>query len=435
MTVHRLRAILFFPALAMIAFGAAACLRGEAALPADQQWTTYTDPGAHAFTVEAPAGWQVAGGTQLLSKLDTREGVVMRSPDGAIQLFFGDPALPLFTVPSPALEMNGLHEGMSVSPNPGMNVYVAAYVPGQRFAAQWGAVRVSQICGQVALTSSRPRPEVAGAVDGLYRQIGISGSTQAGDAGFDCVLSNGAQAKGYALTATQLSNLKAFRLWNVATAVGFIAPADRVAEARALLAHVIESYRVDPTWAAKQGGPANYSELVVQTNAAIARTIMAATTDSNLAPAQAAAEVPTGPTAAPVAPVETPAPSPVQANLPLQAPPYYGPVPSIAGLQGQGPPMDMSWAIRSQMANQVNGDAAVHNAFNSAYAMLAQARADGHPVEGQLVLGNNPNTYDPGDAAERADRTGRAIEDHTLRATRGCERLLENARGDRWYSC
>jgi len=167
---------------------------------------------------------------------------------------------------------------------------------------------------------------------------------------------------------------------------------------------------------------------------------MDASPDINMA----AAEVPASPATMPAAPVETPVPvPPAQANGPVQPiqPPYggsaptpYGPGPSMANLQG-GPPMDMSWAIQSQLANQANGDAAVRNAFNSAYAMLAQARADGHPVEGQLVLGNNPNTFGDGGYADRSNRTGRAIEDHTLRATQGCDRVIENSRGDRWYSC
>jgi hypothetical protein len=443
MFAYQLRAA-FCATIALIVLGAAGCYRAPPAAPADTQWTTYADPGApHAFTIEAPVGWQVAGGTQVISPVDTREGVVMRSPDGAIQLFLGDPALPVFAVPTPMLASQGLRAGSVFSPGPGLSLFVAPYVTGQQFAAQWGGFRVSRVCGQVALKSSRRLPQAAGAVDALYREIGLPGSVEAGDAGFTCTLPTGAAAAGYAFTATRTSPATTMTFWNVAASAGFIAPTDRVAEARALLAHVIESYRVEPAWLAKQRGmPADAAQKVVQSNAAIATLIRAPATFVALTAAQGdgpapdvmaatpAAEAP--PSAPPTSTPNVPGPAPQVAYAPPPA--SYVPPRSFGGADG-APPMDMSWAIQSQLASQAAGDAAVRNAYNSAYAMLAQARADGHPVEGQLVLGNHPNTFGDGGYAERSARTTRAIEDHTLRATRGCERQYEDSQGNRWYTC
>ena len=431
MSSRHLKAI-FFSALAVIAIGVGGCFRPGMG-PAGQQWMTYTDPGAHAFTVEAPKGWQVAGGTQKITDRESREGVVMRSPDGAIQLFFGDPTLPMFAVPSESLASRGARTGSNYAVGPGLNLFVADYVPGQQFSAQWGAFRVGEACGQVAVESSRRLPEVADAADTLFRQLGMAGSVEAGDANFRCVLSNGAPAKGYALTATRLSPATTLNMWSVVNAVGFIAPADRVGEARALLAHVIESYRNDPAWLAKQPGvPANAEDLTVRSNAFIAQTIRAASTDT----APASAERPQPYTVASAPPAQSPAPGPAPAGMPY--PPagetYSAPYPAAASMS-DAPPMDMSWAMRSQMANQAAGDAAVRNAFNSAYAMLARARADGHPVDGLLVSGNHPNDFTDGGWTDRSNRTTRAIEDHTLRATQGCTRLYEDAQGDRWYGC
>ena len=431
MSARHMRTI-FLTALAVIAIGAGGCWR-RAPLQADQQWMTYTDPGAHAFTIEAPKGWQVAGGTQKISDKESREGVVMRSPDGAIQLFLGDPALPIFAVPSPALAGRGLRTGSSFSPGPGLNLFVADYVPGQQFSAQWGAFRVGEACSQVAVESSRRLPQVADAADTLFRQLGMAGSVEAGDANFRCVLSNGAPARGYALTATRLAPATTMNMWSVVNAVGFIAPADRAGEARALLAHVIESYRVDPAWLAQQQGVlARAGDITVQSNAFIAQTIRAASPDTTVA----SAEVPQPSALASAPPAQSPAPDAAPAGMPY--PPtgetYPAPYPAPASMS-DAPPMDMSWAIRSQMANQAAGDTAVRNAFNSAYAMLARARADGHPVNGLLVPGNHPNDFTDGGWADRSNRTTRAIEDHTLRATQGCERLYEDSQGDRWYGC
>ena len=101
----------------------------------------------------------------------------------------------------------------------------------------------------------------------------------------------------------------------------------------------------------------------------------------------------------------------------------------------QAPPMDMSWAIQSQIQNQRTGDRMARQAGRKAYRMLKRARARGHPYNGTLVLGNHPNSFGDGGYAARSNATHRALTDHDLRATRGCTRLHRDKRGNTWYSC
>ncbi len=96
-------------------------------------------------------------------------------------------------------------------------------------------------------------------------------------------------------------------------------------------------------------------------------------------------------------------------------------------------PMDMSWAIQSQMRNQQMGDMMAYQAAMRAYAALARARAEGHPFNGTFVLGNNPNTFGDGGYAARSARQGRTAYDYDQRAVRGnC--LYQNAYGQQFYA-
>src|SRR5215472_2754721 len=65
---------------------APAAAGGGAANP-DMTWTRFTDPVEHAFTIDVPKGWQVAGGTRRMNAVEIRAGVDALSPDGAITLF------------------------------------------------------------------------------------------------------------------------------------------------------------------------------------------------------------------------------------------------------------------------------------------------------------------------------------------------------------
>jgi hypothetical protein len=110
-------------------------------------------------------------------------------------------------------------------------------------------------------------------------------------------------------------------------------------------------------------------------------------------------------------------------------------VAGAASAQSYAPPMDMSWAIRSQMNNQVMGDRMARQAGMRAYRMLRAARRAGHPFNGTLVLGNNPNTFGDGGYAARSNAQHRALADYGLRAVRGCNRFHQDQYGNRWYSC
>ena len=92
-----------------------------------------------------------------MNAVEIRAGVDTVSPDGAITLFYSDPNVPIFTVPSPVLEMAGLHQGMVYNPGQGVQLLIEPYMDGEQFAAGWGAQRIAEGCATVSRTWPRAR--------------------------------------------------------------------------------------------------------------------------------------------------------------------------------------------------------------------------------------------------------------------------------------
>lgn len=103
-----------------------------------------------------------------------------------------------------------------------------------------------------------------------------------------------------------------------------------------------------------------------------------------------------------------------------------------SGAFAQGPPMDMSWAMRSQMQNQAMGNQMANQAAMQYYNYMRQLRAQGYTGP-SLPTGITPQSLN--DSVNGANRAGQsyirdqqlnsarrsaAIRDNGLRGTRGC---------------
>ncbi len=97
------------------------------------------------------------------------------------------------------------------------------------------------------------------------------------------------------------------------------------------------------------------------------------------------------------------------------------------------PPMDMSWAIRSQAQNYATGQAMVRRYQAQIYRALAKARREGHPFNGVIMARNNPNTFGDGGYGARSQAQYNAVNGWDLQAVRGCDR--HDAYGHTWYVC
>jgi hypothetical protein len=253
---------------------AAPPMRAGAAAAPSTRWVTYTDPAEHAFSIQVPAGWSVAGGSRRMSAVEIRSGVETRSPDGSMILFYGDLNVPVFTVPSQMLAMAGFRPGMVYSPGYGQQFLVMPYLSGENFAAQWGGRRVGNYCSGVSLLRAQPRPDASRGIDMAYAQMGIRTSVQAGEASFSCTMAGG-PADAYVFAGTELVQASAGSMWDLKSFAGFVATAARAGAANMLLSHMVTSFAIDPNWAARQAQlTAQTTQIVTQTNQVVSNAII-----------------------------------------------------------------------------------------------------------------------------------------------------------------
>jgi hypothetical protein len=200
-----------------------------------QQWTQFTDPNEHAFIIDVPAGWTVRGGLFRLGYSDERPMVDMRSADGQINLRLGDVAVPTYATPSP----NHNREGEVYDLGLQARMIVASYRTGPEFAILYGPSRFNEICHNPQ--SGTPAPELAVAD---YLPIAPNASqSSSGQIVYRCQGASGPLI-AFVYTKTVLTG----PIWQAPILASFIAPPDRVAEARALLAHSAQSFRLSPEW-------------------------------------------------------------------------------------------------------------------------------------------------------------------------------------------
>src|ERR1700731_1925959 len=94
--------ILLFPAAAtsQTPHNAPTSKAAETKTPAIS-WVPFDDPAERAFSMQVPQGWKVGGGLYRFGPPDPRGMIDVLSPDGKIDLRFGDSHVPPFAVPTP----------------------------------------------------------------------------------------------------------------------------------------------------------------------------------------------------------------------------------------------------------------------------------------------------------------------------------------------
>lgn len=211
------------------------------------EWRRFGDPTEAAFTIELPAGWRRAGGIVRTSSLDVRPWARATSPDGGMDLFFGDSQVPTFIHTSPQMLAWGYREGAWYSPRFNERFLVAPYRPGSRFAAFWGRSRLCQVCDRVSLVRARDLPAASRRLGEAYGGDAAGAQTVAGEAEFTCARGPAAYI-GYFFTATQLPDASEHGIWSAKVMAGFIAPAARAPEAAELLTRMAQSFEMQPAW-------------------------------------------------------------------------------------------------------------------------------------------------------------------------------------------
>lgn len=249
--------------------GAAGGARGGAQESPKHRWVTYTDPSESAFGLEVPAEWRVQGGLVRRASVDVTTALSLESPDGEIRIFIGDAQVPAFTVPTPMLTMTGFSEGSWYSPGYGVNLMVMSYRTGVQYAQGYAEWRFGQNGGGVTLLDARQRPEAAQRINQIYQQYGtpmFQSSLAIGEVRFRC--GGGSRPLlGYVLAGTTLTQSQGMGLWQVEYLYGYTAPQRRIAEAQAVIEHMVGTVRLNPAWVQMQQNiTGQVSRIVTDTN-------------------------------------------------------------------------------------------------------------------------------------------------------------------------
>lgn len=237
-------------------------------------WSLFTDPVEHAFSIQVPAGWDVQGGVHRISAIYVPYWVRAISPDGSIEIFFGDANVPMYLEPNEALAIAGYHEG-TVAPVFGQQLSVEHYRRGEEFAAGWGLARIGQRCAQPEIRSMEALPDTSRSIDLAYADGGVQSEISAGQAVTSCRL-NGAPGVGYVFAATErvASGVADNSVWQVKLLAGFVAAAGQEGAASTYLARAATSFRIDPTWqAAADQTTANVGQIVANVDKVMSTSI------------------------------------------------------------------------------------------------------------------------------------------------------------------
>ena len=213
----------------------------SAASTSGLKWTTFVDPAEHAFSLEVPRGWTVKGALFRLGYSDERPMVNMTSPDGSIQVRLGDVSIPTYTLPNP------LHsrEGETYDLGAQAQMVVARYRSGPEFAILYSHARFHQLCRNPQADAEQP--------DLAADYIPSSpppDQTSSGQIAYACDSGQTPQAgSGNRRIAFAYVRTSRFgNIWQAAALGSFLAPADKVAEARMVLMHSAKSFQLLPAW-------------------------------------------------------------------------------------------------------------------------------------------------------------------------------------------
>jgi hypothetical protein len=155
---------------------------------------------------------------------------------------------------------------------------VRRYAPGPVFIREYLSTSLASTCSDLTLLEARDRPDAVDAINRIYAQFstaGIQVQLSAGEASFTCV-DGDAPARGYYFAGTQRIQAAGMPggIWNVEYLFGFVARESKERLGKSVLAHILETVRVNPYWLAMQQNVAkNTSGIVSRTQTEISHLI------------------------------------------------------------------------------------------------------------------------------------------------------------------
>ncbi len=216
---------------------------GGAAAPAMVMWR---DPLEGAFTCPVPQGWKVEGGMRRFGVADVRSEILATSPDNSSLARVGDAFIAsLMSIPTQFGAQYGFYEGGTETNGFGTKMPIMRYLPSTTFLTQ---VYLPQRIGQVSNVKVENQPQTMG------QTAGMTVFRDAGSVTFDARTETGLR-KGGAFIQTMLMPSTAIPnggTWSVEQFFGYLAEPTAEPLVRAILTRMVEGYKMDPNWSARQ---------------------------------------------------------------------------------------------------------------------------------------------------------------------------------------
>jgi len=219
---------------------------------------SWTDPVEGRFTTQVPVGWKVYGGAYRFAPIDirTQDGVV--SPDGQIQIQYGEAKLTTFVPPGPSSQMRGLREGQQYQVN-GVTYTVLHYLKGTEFSEQYADSKLKKLHPGLTVTGTKERPDLEEKIDA---KLGGQGHISIGETDFTYT-ANGQTMQGASMAATLPIGQGLGSVW-LAIPSFITAPADKMDEAWKVWTHLIDDSVDSPEWTQKQSQiTAQFNQLIM----------------------------------------------------------------------------------------------------------------------------------------------------------------------------
>jgi len=225
-----------FTPLLMLALCAGGCAQNVT-------WVSMQESQEHAFSMDVPKGWKVNGGIVHFALFEARMWVDMTSPDGKIDIRFGDPEVPhSYSIPNRFADHYGAPEGkMAIN-----KVMMLRYEGGEAFADLYGQGRFAKTCANLETKELKVLPAI-------HTSPAAGSRSDAGQAIFKCVI-NGQEMGGYVVAETiytpqpQLPNAPKMANWYLTGLGSFIAPKEKTDEVYKMFWHSVASFRINPEW-------------------------------------------------------------------------------------------------------------------------------------------------------------------------------------------
>lgn len=193
----------------------------------------YTDPNENAFSVKFPEGWSSRASLERFHG-QVRNCGVSTSPDGNTRIFFGDPSIPMFSLPVPEF---GFTEGMQFSP---ANI-VMNYVPSEKFFTDYARMAFGKH-KDFRIISVEPNNKLKDTYDEQSQKLGIQSTASASSVNFEYTENN----KNYTGVINGVT-VNMGSIW-YADLNGFTSLPSKKQETSELLQQVTSSFTTNPAW-------------------------------------------------------------------------------------------------------------------------------------------------------------------------------------------